>query len=82
VARGWESKSVEEQQADAELGRAKPKPEGPSPEQAARAREREGLVSSKMRVESDIGRATHPRHREQLQEALQFLENKISALSD
>jgi hypothetical protein len=82
VARGWESKSVEEQQAEAELGRAKPRREGPSPEQAARVREREGLLSSKMRVESDIGRATHPRHREQLQEALQFLEAKISALDE
>lgn len=82
MARGWESKSVELQQSD--IGgsrRRRPSIASSTPEQLAREREMDGLRSSVVRVTADLGRATHPRHREQLQAALAFLEDKIRKLS-
>jgi len=83
LARGWESKSVELQQSDS-LGTPIP-PRGPSPasdEELARERELDGLRSSVVRVTADLARATHPRYREQLSQALAFLEEKIRKLTE
>jgi hypothetical protein len=81
VARGWESKSVEEQ-----IELAKQKEAGPSairvaPEQPRRMREREDLELSRSRILRDLTQATHPRHRELLEAALRHIENKIAALA-
>jgi hypothetical protein len=83
MARGWESKSVELQQSDLVIGRLRRSPGAQlTPEQLAREREIDGLRSSVTRVAADLARATHPRHRAQLQAALAFLEDKIHKLTE
>jgi len=49
-------------------------------EQMARQQEIESLQLSRTRVLHDLEAATHPRHRESLEAALRFLEEKIAAL--
>jgi hypothetical protein len=83
MARGWESKSVELQQSDLVIGRRRRSTGAQlTPEQLAREREVDGLRSSVTRVSADLARATHPRHRAQLQAALAFLEDKIHKLTE
>ena len=82
MARGWESKSVELQLSASGIGpRYRSPVAGSTPEQLAKEREVDSLRSPVTRVTSDLTRATHPRHREQLQAALAFLEDKIHKLS-
>jgi hypothetical protein len=80
MARGWESKSVESQIDDA-ADRKKELPVRLSPEEELRRREIESLQLSRGRVMRDLNGVLHPRHRESLEAALKFLEEKIKALS-
>lgn len=81
MARGWESKSVEAQQADASDKSDKAKVKL-SPEAAARARERETLTLSRKRVLQQLGSAQNPRHRQLLQDELADLDRKLSRLAE
>ena len=81
VARGWESKSVEEQQAEATSKSEKPRAKL-SPEEAARHREHESLRLSRQRVLQQIQAAQNPRHRQLLQEALADLDEKLKGLAE
>jgi hypothetical protein len=81
MARGWESKSIESQIESAESKRDRTAVPQVTPEQAARQRERASLELSRKRVLADIAAARHPRHREMLEAALKFLDDKISKLS-
>lgn len=79
VARGWESKSVEEQiegAADRQQRVTPPLTE----EEQQRRRARESLELSRARVMKDLESAKHPRRREMLEAALKHLEEKIAAL--
>jgi hypothetical protein len=76
VARGWESKSVEAQQAEASDRSAKPRP-AMNAEEAARWREKEGLRLSRQRVLQQIEASQNPRHRKLLEDALADLEEKL-----
>jgi len=77
MARGWESKSVEEQQSEASERSKKPR-QMLTPEAAARQRERETLRLSRQRVLQQLERAQHPRHRSLLQDELADLDQKLS----
>jgi len=79
VARGWESKSVEQQQDEASSASRKV---GPvlTPEQLARQREKQGLMLSRQRILQQLEAAHSPRHREMLQAALLDLDARISRL--
>ncbi len=79
MARGWESKSVEEQQAQADLMPSKAGPP-PSGEQAAKNRERQGLMLARSRVLQQLETAANPRHREMLERALADLDAKLAQL--
>lgn len=46
-----------------------------------RQRERESLQLSRSRVVQELTAATHPRHRESLEAALKFLEERIAGLA-
>ena len=81
VARGWESKSVEEQVESAEPKKARSASKELTPEQQARQKELEGLQLSRTRIVRELEAATHPRHREQLTAALKFLDDKIAERS-
>jgi hypothetical protein len=79
VARGWESKSVEEQQAQAVStpGPAKPPL---TPAQIASQRHRQGLLLSRQRVLQQLEAAQNPRHREILKTALADLDEQLARL--
>ena len=79
VARGWESKSVEEQQAQAVSA---PGPVRPplTPAQIASQRRRQGLVLSRQHVLQQLQAAQNPRHREILQSALADLDAQLAQL--
>jgi hypothetical protein len=79
VARGWESKSVEEQQAQA---RSTPIPAEPplTPAQTAKQRNRQGLRLSRQHVLQQLEAARNLRHRELLQKALSDLDTQLARL--
>jgi hypothetical protein len=79
MARGWESKSVEAQQAEAAEKPARPRsPMGP--EQAARQRELENLRLSRQNVLQQLERIHDPRHRRMLEDALADLQRRMKSL--
>jgi hypothetical protein len=80
MARGWESKSVEDQQAEA-AAEKRQKRAPLTPEEIKRQREIRGLELSKQRVQQQILSAIHPQHREMLQRALAELEHRLSLLT-
>ena len=76
MARGWESKSVEAQQAEATEDSTRVRTRL-TPEAAARARERETLRLTRQRVLQQLERAQNPRHRSLLQDELSALDSKL-----
>lgn len=79
VARGWESKQVEDQQAEA--GRRTQKVGRPiTASEAARQREKESLRLSRQRVLQQMESSTNSRHRELLRLELDALDQKIGNL--
>ena len=79
MARGWESKSVEAQQADAGE-KTKQKHERLSPQELARQRELEGLRLSRNNLLQQIERARDVRHRRMLEDAVAELELRMKAM--
>jgi hypothetical protein len=79
MARGWESKSVEEQQAesnslfDASRQRF-------SPAQLAERRLLEGVLLSRKRVEQQLLTTANPKHRQMLEGALSDLDTQLARL--
>jgi len=78
MARGWESKSVEEQQSQA-ASEPKSGPR-PTPEQLARERQRHGIRLSRARVMQQIEAAQNPSHRQMLESALVDLDAQLARL--
>ena len=79
MARGWESKSVEEQQSQA-AANPSPGKRRLSPEEAASRREREGILLSRKRVVRQLEDTQNPNHRKMLQEALTELDAQLARL--
>ncbi len=77
MARGWESKSVEAQQAEAIEESSKPRVKLTA-EAASRSRERENLRLSRQRVLQQLDQTQNPRHRKLLQDTLADLDQKLS----
>jgi hypothetical protein len=77
MARGWESKSVEAQQAERDQPVLKQPPV--TPEEARRLDARRTLELSRARAEADPARATSPAHRAMLESALQALDVQLGA---
>jgi hypothetical protein len=75
MARGWESKSVEEQQTG-ELDRRAFQSKPLSHTDA----ERSSLELQRTRIEALISKSTNPRYIEQQRKALVFLDEKLTAL--
>ena len=76
MARGWESKSVEAQQAEAIEKPVRPRPPM-SAEEAARWREKESLRLSRQRVLQQLEASQNARHRKLLEGALADLDAKL-----
>jgi hypothetical protein len=80
VARGWESKSVEEQMDAAESRKAAASQPKVNEAQLRIERQRESIQLSRGRILRELEAARHPRHREQLSQALGFLDAQLAKL--
>jgi hypothetical protein len=78
MARGWESKSVEEQQSEA-ASRQLPKVRL-TPEQIARKRQAEDLQLARRHLLDQLQTVKNPRHRRMLEDSLAELDQRLSAL--
>lgn len=79
MARGWESKSVEDQQSQVAFPGPKPGPR-PSPDQLARLRQGQGLLLSRARVLQQMEAAQSAQHRQMLEAALADLDAELKRL--
>ena len=78
MARGWESKSVEQQQADM-VNPAKSSGPRLSPAQKLLNRKREGLSLSRKRLAHQLETTTRPQHRQMLEQAIAELDKQLSS---
>lgn len=79
MARGWESKSVEEQQAEA--GSDSRKAGRPlTPAEVAKDRERQGLLLSRAHLLQQLEAAHHSLRKQMLQAAIADLDAKLNRL--
>ena len=80
MARGWESKSVEDQVAAAEAAKeARAKPRLSAREREALERKR-SLLLSRAQVRARLASATHENYRKQLERALRDLDQQLEEL--
>jgi hypothetical protein len=78
MARGWESKSVEEQQAAANAPTEfRPRP---TPQQLAKQQQAEALSLSRKYIFQQLQTAQNPRHRQMLENALAALDGQLARL--
>ena len=78
MARGWESKAVEDQIASAEERKVS-KP-ARTPDEIQRESRRQGLLLSRAKIVGDMKNARDDRHRASLQEALEYIDGQITRL--
>jgi hypothetical protein len=78
MARGFESKSVEEQQAEAK--REPSAGQKLNPEESERRRKRDGLILSRKNVQQRLESASSTTHRQMLEGALAELDRQIAEL--
>jgi hypothetical protein len=86
MARGWESKSVEQQQEEMAEQRKSVRERtagalvspSPSPRQQQHIRKREGLLLSRGRLTQQLQTASHLRHRQMLQQAIAEVDRQLS----
>jgi hypothetical protein len=78
MARGWESKSVEQQQDLASADKAR-RP-ALTAEEAERERQLASLRLARARVEQQLAVATNPRYRQTLEMELKALDEKLREL--
>ncbi|MGA9039979.1 MAG: hypothetical protein WB421_05535 [Terriglobales bacterium] len=79
MARGWESKSVEEQQAEAVTTADKSRRQL-TPDELARRHAQDGLVLTRKRILHQLEAAQHSQHRKMLEMALSELDAKLARL--
>jgi len=89
MARGWESKSVEDQVQQSETTTAAPAKEGKGKQkrqltaaQIELHRQREVLILSRVRVQQNLKASGNPRYTEQLTRALADIEAQLAALPE
>jgi hypothetical protein len=80
MARGWESKSVEDQIDMAEVFRATAAVKQLTSETLEALRKREGLLMSRTRVVRELENAQNPRYKAVLTKALAELDAQLSAV--
>ena len=79
MARGWESKAVEDQIAASEERKAAAK-DARGPDELERESRRQGLLLSRAKIAGDFARARDERHRAALQQALDYIDTQITNL--
>ncbi len=81
MARGFESKDVEFQQAEAERRKAAARGRALTPEERERAAERRTVELALTRARADLAAARSNSHRKMLTEAIATLESRLRQLS-
>lgn len=76
MARGWESKSVEAQQDEAQRQTRRPEPEL-TPEERERHARRQTLVLARARAVADLAKARTAAHREMLERSLAAIDQAL-----
>jgi hypothetical protein len=78
MARGWESKSVEQQQDEraSETNKSRPRL---TPEQQELNRKREGLLLSRKRLVGQLESSTHAAHRRMLEQSLAEIDRQLAS---
>ena len=81
MARGWDSKSIEDQQAAAEQERSRQK----KPPMSAKAREQQAKLDalrlSRVKVVRDLESASNHQYRRMLEQALAHIDGEIAEIS-
>jgi hypothetical protein len=80
MARGWESKSVEDQVQNSQSETSGKQRRHLAPSEAEARRRREVLLLSKTRVQRDLEGNQNPRYRDQLNRALADIDSQLAAL--
>jgi hypothetical protein len=80
MARGWESKSVEEQQSQAAASKSEFRARL-TPAEAEKARQTELLLLSRKQVLHQLEMATNPLQRKMLESALEDLDRRLESQS-
>jgi hypothetical protein len=80
VARGWESKAVEDQIAASEDRKAAASNRARTSDELERESRRQGLLLSRAKIVVDIQKARDERHRAALQQALDYIDAQIGVL--
>ncbi|HEY8205254.1 MAG TPA: hypothetical protein VIF81_11045 [Pyrinomonadaceae bacterium] len=80
MARGWESKSVEDQLADAEAAKDAQAKRHLSPQERERETRRQSLLLSRAQVVGRLKNATNARYRAQLEKALKDLNDELASI--
>ena len=80
MARGFESKSVQEQWQDAEAAQDQRKKKKKSREQVEKEKKREGLELSRRRILRELETAKNEARRQQLRAALAHLDGELAKL--
>jgi hypothetical protein len=82
MARGWESKSVEDQVAAAEAAReARAKPHLSGQEREA-LEQKQSLLLSRAQVRARLAAATNENYRKQLERALKHLDEQLEVIQN
>ncbi len=79
MARGWESKAVEQQQEE-RSARQQTIRAPLSPEEQQRNRKREGLLLARGRLSQQLQAASNPRHRQMLEQSIAEPDRQLSSL--
>jgi hypothetical protein len=82
MARGWESKSIEQQQEERSEQRSEQRNSHRvplSPAEQQRNRKRDGLLLSRERLAQQLQAAVNPRHRQMLEQSIAELDRQLSS---
>jgi len=82
MARGWESKDVEDQILTSAENRHPGTGDRPAPGPTDQSRRRESLLLSRSRVLHDLEEARNPRYRTVLSAALTHLDHELAGLTN
>ena len=82
MAKGWESKAVEDQIQESQKAENENPRKQFTPEQMEAHRRKEVLLLSRARVEKDLNASQNPRYREQLTKALSHIDGQLSEMKD
>jgi hypothetical protein len=79
MARGWESKGVEDQVAATEAAREVAARPSLTPEERERRRREESLQLTRARIVASISTTRDPRYRELLERSLAYIDGQIAS---